>query len=94
MKKLKISLKKLFCLSPLLTVCLSAFGFGFVLTVAIFDIQNPVLRYASYIASACVLVISITGLCYVGPAVNKLKNFALNHRLPKNSYQRGSVKNI
>ena len=60
METFKRILKKIFCLPPLGTVLTAAFGYGFVLAVAVFDIQNPVLRYASYSASAYALIVTIS----------------------------------
>ena len=59
------------------------FGYGFVLAVAVFDIQNLFLEYTSYIASAYALVISITGLPYLKMAAQKVKAYILNHPLMK-----------
>ena len=59
------------------------FGYGFVLAVAVFDIQNLFWEYTSYIASAYALVISITGLPYLKMAAQKVKAYILNHPLMK-----------
>ncbi len=61
MEKLRAALKKLFCLPPLPTVLFAVFGYGAVLAVAVFRVQDPVLQYISYIASAYALIITITG---------------------------------
>lgn len=83
MEKLKTILKKLFCLPPLPTVLLSLFGYGFVIVVAAFDIQEPILQYASYFASAYALIISITGLVYVKPAIGSVKKYVSEHPVMK-----------
>ena len=83
MEKFKKILKKLFCLPPLLTILAALFGFSFVIVVFAFDIQNPVLRYASYIASAYALTITITGLVYIPIAAGGIKKFVLEHSLMK-----------
>ena len=61
MAMFKELLKKIFFLPPLPTVIITVFGFGFVLAVAVFKIENPALQYLSYISSAYALVITITG---------------------------------
>lgn len=81
MEKIKTILKKTFCLPPLPTVLVSLFGFGFVLSVAGFHIKNPFLRYASYHASAYALVVTITGLGHIKPALNRVKSFVSRHPL-------------
>ncbi len=83
MEKLKRILKKIFCLPPLWTVIVSLFGYGFVIAVAAFKIQNPILQYASYIASAYALIVTITGLVYVNTAIGGVKKFVSNHPLMK-----------
>ena len=64
MKKLKAVLKKLFLLPPFPTVILAAFGYGFVLAVALLGIKDPVIRVASYLASAYALLLTITRPAY------------------------------
>lgn len=83
MEKLKTILKKLFCLPPLPTVLLSLFGYGFIIVVAAFGIQEPVLQYASYFASAYALIITITGLVYVKTATGSVKKYVSEHPLMK-----------
>lgn len=61
MERFKGILRKIFCLPLLPTVVIALFGFGFVLAVAIFKIENPAFRYLSYISSAYALTITITG---------------------------------
>lgn len=62
MKKQKAIFKKIFCPQPIQTALLAFLGYGFVILVFMFDIQNPVLRYASFLTSAYALIITITGL--------------------------------
>lgn len=83
MKKLTAILKKIFCLPPLWTVLVSVFGFAFVIIVFAFDVQNPVLRYASYLASAYALTVSATGITYIGPAAGRVKKYAADHPIMK-----------
>ncbi len=83
MEKFKKILKKIFCLPPLWTVIAALFGYGLVIAVFAFDIQNPILRYASYIASAYALIITCTGLVYVNTAIGGIRKFVSNHPLMK-----------
>lgn len=83
MKKCKEILKKIFCLPPLPTVLVAIFGYGFVLIVAAFSIENRAVAIASYSASAYALVISITGLPYLKTAAQKVKDYISNHPLMK-----------
>lgn len=62
MEKWLRSLKKIFCLQPLPTVLLALFGYGLVLAVGIFGIENPVPQYVSYLCSAYALMITITAI--------------------------------
>ncbi len=83
METFKKLLKKLFCLPPLPTVLVSLFGYGFVLAVAVFDMQNPILQYASYIASAYALVVTVTGFGYLPAAKEAVKRWVAAHPLMK-----------
>lgn len=49
MKKLKEILKTVFCPPPMIALFAVIFGFGFVLCVTVFDIDDPVLKFSSYI---------------------------------------------
>lgn len=80
MDKVKAILKKLFFLP---TVLLALFGYGFVIAVAAFQVANPILQYASYVASAYALIITITGIVYVKAASGSIKNFIASHPLMK-----------
>ena len=79
METFKKILKKIFCLPPLPTVLAAFFGYGFVIAVFALDIQNPILRYASYAASAYALIVTCTGLVYVNTAIGGVKKFVGNH---------------
>lgn len=73
MEIFKKLLKKLFCLPPLWTFVAALSGYGFVIAVAAFHIQDPMARYASYLASAYALVVTATGLKYAKPAARRVK---------------------
>ncbi len=83
MEKLKRILKKIFCLPPLWTVIVSLFGYGFVIAVAAFKIQNPILQYVSYTASAYALIVTVTGLVYIHTAIDGVRKFVSDHPLMK-----------
>ena len=83
MAAFKRILRKVFCLPPLRTVLISIFGYGFVLAVVVFDIRNPVLQYASYIASAYALVVTVTGFGYLRTAIDGVKRWVSGHPLMK-----------
>ncbi len=68
MEIIKKILKTLFCLPLWPTLALAASGYGLVLSVAAFHIQNPVVVYAAYLASAYALVITATGLPHLSRA--------------------------
>ena len=76
-------LKKIFCLPPFPTVVVSLFGYGFVIAVAVFRIQNPAAQYASYLASAYALTVTITGLVYIHTAIGGVRKFVFDHPLMK-----------
>ena len=83
MEKFKEILKRVFCLPPIWTVVAALLGYGFVIAVAVFNIQNPVLQYVSYIASAYALIVTCTGLAYVNTAIGGVKKFVSDHPLMK-----------
>ncbi len=83
MEKFKKILKKIFCLPPLWTAAAALFGYGFVIAVFAFDIQNPILRYAAYAASAYALTVTCTGLVYVNTAIGGVRKFVAAHPLMK-----------
>ncbi len=83
MEILKKILKKIFCLPPLPTVLAAFFGYGVVTAVFAFDIQNPALRYASYLASAYALIVTCTGLVYINTAIGGIRKFVSDHPLMK-----------
>ena len=76
-------LKKIFCLPPFLTVVVSLFGYGFVIAAAVFHIQNPILQYAAYLASAYALIVTITGFVYIHSAIGGVGKFVSDHPLMK-----------
>ncbi len=76
-------LKKIFCLPPLPTVLAALFGYGFVIAVFAFDIQIPILQYASYLASAYALIITCTGFDYINPAIGIVRKFVCDQPLMK-----------
>ena len=73
MDRLKAVLKAVFCLPPIKTLLLALLGYGFVIFVFAHDVQNPFLRYASYLASAYALIITSTGLPYLSRSLKKAK---------------------
>ena len=83
MEKFKEILKRIFCFPPIWTVVAALLGYGFVIAVAVFDIQNPILQYASYIASAYALIVTCTGLVYVNTAIGGVRKFVSEHPLMK-----------
>lgn len=83
MEKAKRILKKIFCLPPLWTVIVSLFGYGLVIAVAAFNIQNPILQYTSYVASAYALIVTVTGLVYINAAIGGIRKFVSDHPLMK-----------
>ncbi|MCM1026658.1 MAG: hypothetical protein NC432_09485 [Roseburia sp.] len=83
MGKLKRVLKKIFFLPPLPTVAAAVLGYASVLAVAAFDIEVPAVEYASYIASAYALIITITGLPHGKAAIVGIKKYILGHPLMK-----------
>lgn len=74
MDRLKAVLKAVFCPPPLMTFLPALLGYGFVIFVFAHDVQNPFLRYASYLASAYALVITLTGLPYLSRRLKKAKS--------------------
>ncbi len=83
MEKFKEILKKIFCLPPLWTVVAALSGYGFVIAAAVFHIQNPILQYASYAASAYALVVTVTGFVYLNTAIGGVRKFISGHPLMK-----------
>ena len=83
MAKFKRILKKIFFLPPLWTIVAALLGYGFVISVFAFDIQNPILQYASYLASAYALIVTITGFVYISAAIDSAKEFVSGHPLMK-----------
>lgn len=75
MGKLKVILKKTFCLQPFWTVLISFLGYAAVIAVAVFEVQDPMLQYASYTASAYALAITVTGLVRAYRAVGGARKY-------------------
>ena len=83
MEKFQKILKTIFCLPPLPTFLTALFGYGSVIAVAAFKVQDPVLQYVSYLASAYALVVTITGFAYIRRAVGGVRKFVSDHPLMK-----------
>ncbi len=81
MEKFKGFLKRIFCLTPLPTVLVTLFGFGLVATVFAFNIQNPVVQYASYLASAYALTVTVAGVVHIFTAAGGVGKFVTEHPL-------------
>ena len=81
MEKFLRILKKIFFLPPMPTVLLALFGYGFVLAVAVFDIDIAMLKYLSYICSAYALIITITGFPHFLMFTGALRRHASEHAL-------------
>ena len=73
MDRMRAVLKAVFCPLPIMTVLLALLGYGFVIFVFAHDVQNPFLRYASYLASAYALVITCTRLPHLFRGFKKVK---------------------
>lgn len=93
MKRFTRTLRKIFVLPSWLTVLVAVFGFGFVLAVAVFEIEIPALQYFSYISSAYALTVTVTGfprlIAFVkrtkrrvteGVLIGKIRSTALGER--------------
>ncbi len=83
MAKFKTALKRIFNPPPLFTVIFAAIGYLAVLAVPIFKIKDPAFCYAAYLLSAYALVITLTGLKYLRPAFESLKERVLQSRAVK-----------
>lgn len=84
MKRFVRILRKIFFLPPLPTVLIAAFGYAFVLAVAVFNIEIPAVKYLSYISSAYALTITITGFRPICRAVKRgIKENPLTLKLMK-----------
>lgn len=81
MKKLKIIIRKILFLPPLPTLFAALFGYGFVLAVAIFNIQIYPIQIISYLFSAYALVVTITGFPHIISLVKRIKNYISEHPL-------------
>lgn len=83
MGKLKAILKTIFCLPPFWTVLISFLGYAAVIAVAVSGVQDPVLQYASYTASAYALAITVTGLVRAHRAVGGVRKYIDGHPFMK-----------
>ena len=81
MEKLKIIIRKILFLPPLPTLFAALFGYGFVLAVAIFNIQIYPIQIISYLFSAYALVVTITGFPHIISLVKRIKNYISEHPL-------------
>lgn len=70
---MKTLLKRIFYLPPLWTAAVAICGYGSVIFTALLKITNPVLQYASYIASAYALIVSVTGWRHIRKAARYIK---------------------
>ena len=81
MEKLKIIIRKILFLPPLHTLFAALFGYGFVLAVAIFNIEIYPVQIISYLFSAYALVVTITGFPHIISLVKRIKNYISEHPL-------------
>ena len=81
MEKFRIFLKKIFCLPPLPTFLVALFGYGFVLVVAVFNIEIYSVQIISYLSSAYALVVTITGFPNLIFLVKRIKKYISVHPL-------------
>ena len=81
MEKLKIIIRKILFLPPLPTLFAALFGYGFVLAVAIFNIQIYPIQIISYLFSAYALVVTITGFPHIISLVKRIKKYISEHPL-------------
>ena len=81
MEKLKIIIRKILFLPPLPTLFAALFGYGFVLAVAIFNIEIYPVQIISYLFSAYALVVTITGFPHIISLVKRIKNYISEHPL-------------
>lgn len=73
MNRLKAVIKAIFFPPPLLTVLLAALGYAAMAAVFALEIENPVIRYPSFLASAYALAITVTGFRYLRGSLKKCK---------------------
>ncbi len=81
MEKLKIIIRKMLFLPPLPTLFAALFGYGFVIAVAIFNIQIYPIQIISYLFSAYALVVTITGFPHIISLAKRIKNYISEHPL-------------
>ena len=83
MEQFKRILKRIFFLPSLPTVILAIFGYAFVLLVAAFHVEIPVIQYLSYVSSAYALIITITGFPHFMAFIRAVKQYINEHPLMK-----------
>lgn len=83
MKRFRQILRKIFFLPPLPTVIIAVIGYGLVIVVAAFNIENPAIQYISYIASAYALIITVTAFPRFKMFARSTKNNAMESALVK-----------
>lgn len=83
MKKLRSALKAVFCPPPLPALLLAIFGYASVIFVFAVDLNVPALRYASYLASAYALIVTVTGLPRISRMFRRLREKLSEHSLVK-----------
>lgn len=74
MDRFKKILRKIFFLPPLPTAIAAVTGFGLIIAVAAFHIENPAVQYISYVASAYALTVTITAFPRLRAFFRKTKN--------------------
>ena len=83
MEQFKRMLKRIFFLPPLPTTLLALFGYTFVILVAAFHVEIPVIQYLSYVSSAYALIITITGFSHLVAFARAVRQYINEHPLMK-----------
>lgn len=83
MERFKLFLKKVFVPAPLPAVLIALFGYAFVLSVAVFKVEIPAVRYLSYICSAYALIVTVTAFPRLRSFVGRAKRNISEHYLVK-----------
>lgn len=94
MEKFKKILKRSFCPPPLWTAAAALFGYGLIIAVAVFHVRNPFLRYASYLASAYALTVTVSAAVRFfrkRPLTGLLRSTAVGERYLTDAYFRNRV---
>ncbi|MGN0415402.1 MAG: hypothetical protein ACI4FX_07915 [Agathobacter sp.] len=89
-QKIKVLIKKIFCLSPVLTLLIAVPSFAFVIFCLTKETVPPAIAYISYALSAYAMIITITGMAdlirwirekiFDHPVVNKVLGIPLVER--------------